>query len=370
METIDCKNQKKCQRKGSKRPLKSNQNDFGSDLMKPSFPTTKRVQLPKHLSLDSPSQPEKLEGRTDEVSINEPQKPHLIQKDMPVVNEKGYPVFTPFFWLREEEHVEKSSQHSDDDKLIYTPPDVPCFSDMKDSDDEVPRKISPKGKTCILSNGTDFIDSEMFEWTQRPCSPELYSSPIEMQVEDTEEHGVVEAEAASANETSCLKPKPKKRGKKGIKACMKSGEFVDEQHYEIEVDIHGIRDGPRLGRLRLINKQPKLFYGFKFFFMGDFEPSCKGYLQDLVIAAGGKVLSRKPVSGHEANLPLRPSVSTTIIIYSLELPDNCEPADKNLILNDRRNSAKFLASCTGAVVASNSWIMNSIAGHKLQNLAY
>ncbi|CAI9760072.1 unnamed protein product [Fraxinus pennsylvanica] len=875
METIDLENQKRRQRKGSKRPLKSDQKDFGSDLMKPSFPTKKRVQLPKHLSLESPTQPEKLEGRTNEVSINEPQKPHPIQKDMPIVNEKGDPVFTPFFWLREEEHVEKSSQYSDEDKLIDTPPDVPCFSDMKDSDDEVPSKISPKGKTCILSNNTDFIDSEMFEWTQRPCSPELYSSPIEMQVEDTEERGAVEAEAASANETTRLKLKPKKRGKKGngkgsgevnssfpasssplskilhnkpgmrkpsrrvsnmtgsskskkslrsmcevtedpnqlqnvteqkmqaktgkkkkasnlrvkncvnnqndcseanihgrtqesiatlsdgvepltmgnktaladfsaslnqqecsaeshhlkkccksykncektiaypqidsdrskarklktgvanrrcekncnnrlrhlkkvkfsedvseanyednpqnlqkkammesqtfgnlganhdcvlsdnpskaekavsalsgvllqkcgtstnkfqcafchsaeeseasgvmvhylkgklvaesqngssdiihvhknctewapnvffeddcvinleaemgrsrrikccccgikgaalgcyekscrksfhvpcakltpecrwdyqnfvmlcplhascqlpnemlgsqskqkrksvaerqshihqpqvtknrestttlqwrchgktknlvlccstltdveketvsefaklsgvtilkswdlsvthviastdengtcrrtlkflmgvlegkwilsiewIKACMKSGEFVDEQHYEIGVDIHGIRDGPRLGRLRLINKQPKLFDGFKFFFMSDFEPSCKGYLHDLVIAAGGKVLSRKPVSGDEAILPLRPSVSTTFIIYSLELPENCKAANRNLILNDRRNNAKFLASCTGAVVASNSWIMNSIAGHKLQNLA-
>ncbi|CAI9773294.1 unnamed protein product [Fraxinus pennsylvanica] len=905
METIDPENQKKCQRKG----LKSNQKDCGSDFMKPSFPTKKRVQLPEYLSLESPTQHEKLEVRTNGISMNEPRKPHVIQKDMHVVNEKGDPVFTPFFWLREEDHAEKSSQHSDGDQVIYTPLDVPCFSDMKDSDDEVPSKTSPKGKTCILSNSTDFIDSEMFEWTQRPCSPELCSSPIEMQVEDTEELFGVEAEAASAYETTCLELRPKKRGQKSnekgsgkvnfsfppsscplskilhnkhgirkpskrvsnltgsskrkksmramsgvtgdpnelqnvtgqsmqeksgkkkkasslkvrnsinnrndcseasihertpesiatlsygvepltmgnrtaladfsaslnqqecssgshrlkkccksykssektiahpqtasdrlkagklktgkgdmskgqcneilifnsnnqssmlgkdknasylgeanrrceencnkllrhlkkvkfsegmseencehnsqnlhkkammerqtfgnfranrdcalsnnsskventastlsgvllrkcgtfpnkiqcafcnsaeesedsgvmvhylkgklvvesqngssdiihvhqnctewapnvffeddnvinleaeltrsrrikccccgikgaalgcyekscrksfhvpcakltpecrwdyqnfvmlcplhascqlpnemlgsqskqnrksvaerqsrihqpqvtkrcdsittlqwnchrktknlvlccsaltdvekeivsefaklsrvtilkswdlsvthviastdengscrrtlkflmgilegkwilsvewIKACMKSGEFVNEQHYEIGVDIHGIRDGPRLGRLRLINKQPKLFDGFKFFFMGDFEPSCKGYLHDLVIAAGGKILSRKPVSGEGAILPLRSSVSTTFIIYSLELPENCEPANRNLILNDRWNNAKSIASSTGAVVASNSWIMNSIAGHKLQNLA-
>ncbi|KAL2473833.1 Protein BREAST CANCER SUSCEPTIBILITY 1-like protein [Forsythia ovata] len=899
VETIHPENQKKCQRKGSKRPSKSNQKDCGSDFMKPSFPTKKRVQLPKHLSLESPMHPENLEGRTIEIAINEPQKPHLIQKDMPVVNEKKDPVFTPFFWLREEEHVEKPSQHSNGDQVIYTPPDAPCFSDMKDSDDEVPSKISPDGKTCILSNNADFIDSEMFEWTQRPCSPELCSSPIEMQVEDTEENGGVEAEAASANATVCLELRTKKREKKGnekgsgkvnfgfppsssplskilsnkcgkqkpskrfsnttgsskskrsmrtvcgetgdpnelqnvteqnmqeksgkkkrasnlkakncinnqndcseanvhertpesiatlsdgvepltmcnkialadfsaslnqqersegshlhlnwksykssektiahpqtasdrlkarklktgkgdinesqcnkvlvfnsrnqpsmlgndkkasysgvtnrslrhvkkvkfsenvseencednphnlhkkammegqtfgkfganrdcaltdnlsrvekavstlsgvllrkcetfpnkiqcafchsaeeseasgimvhylkgklvaesqngrsdvihvhknctewapnvffeddnvinleteltrsrrikccccgikgaalgcyekscrksfhvpcakltpecrwdyqnfvmlcplhascqlpnemlgsqskqkrkpaterqsqihqlqvtkkcessttlqwkchgktnlvlccstltdaeketvsqfaklsgvtilkswdlsvthviastdkngackrtlkflmgvlegkwilsvewIKACMKSREFVDEQHYEISVDIHGIRDGPRLGRLRLVNKQPKLFDGFKFFFMGDFKPSCKGYVHDLVIVAGGKVLSRKPVSGDEANLPLRHSASTTFIIYSLELPENCKPSNTNMILNDRRNSAESLASSTGAVVASNSWIMNSISGHKLQNLA-
>lgn len=103
--------------------------------------------------------------------------------------------------------------------------------------------------------------------------------------------------------------------------------------------------------------------------MGDFKLSCKGYLHDLVIAAGGKVLSRKPVSGDEAILFLRPSVPTSFIIYSLELPENCKPTDRNLILNERRNNAKSIASSTGAVVASDSWIMNSIAGHKLQNLA-
>jgi len=28
----------------------------------------------------------------------------------------------------------------------------------------------------------NLFDSEMFEWTQRPCSPELFSSPSKMQV--------------------------------------------------------------------------------------------------------------------------------------------------------------------------------------------
>ena len=40
----------------------------------------------------------------------------------------------------------------------------------------------------------------------------------------------------------------------GIKACMKVMQIVDEEPYEITVDIHGIRDGPRLGRLRLLNQ--------------------------------------------------------------------------------------------------------------------
>jgi len=35
---------------------------------------------------------------------------------------------------------------------------------------------------------------------------------------------------------------------------MKEMNPVDEERYEINVDIHGIRDGPRLGRLRVLNK--------------------------------------------------------------------------------------------------------------------
>lgn len=37
-------------------------------------------------------------------------------------------------------------------------------------------------ETRNLSNNADFIDSEMFDWTQRPCSPELCSSPPTIQV--------------------------------------------------------------------------------------------------------------------------------------------------------------------------------------------
>lgn len=35
---------------------------------------------------------------------------------------------------------------------------------------------------------------------------------------------------------------------------MKEMNPVGEERYEINVDVHGIRDGPRLGRLRVLNK--------------------------------------------------------------------------------------------------------------------
>ncbi|KAL6201474.1 hypothetical protein ACLB2K_025188 [Fragaria x ananassa] len=154
-----------------------------------------------------------------------------------------------------------------------------------------------------------------------------------------------------------------------IKACMEAMKLVNEEPYEISIDIYGIRDGPRLGRLRLQNKEPKLFDGLKFYFIGDYVPSYKGYLQDLVIAAGGTVLHRKPVPESQKGSSGSPLECRTFIIYSLELPDQCHPSKKGTVFNQRLADAKSLASSAGANVASNSWILNSIAACKLQCLS-
>lgn len=36
----------------------------------------------------------------------------------------------------------------------------------------------------------------------------------------------------------------------GIKACAEANHPVDEEPYEVNLDNHGFRDGPRTGRLR------------------------------------------------------------------------------------------------------------------------
>lgn len=112
-------------------------------------------------------------------------------------------------------------------------------------------------------------------------------------------------------------------------------------------------------------QEPKLFDGYTFYFMADFMPSYKGYLHDLIIAAGGKVLNRKPVSRDQA-VKSNSCPASIIIIYSLELPDQHKPSDRSSVLNNRRAHAEALAKSTGAIVATNSWILNCIAGHKLQ----
>ncbi|XP_077253825.1 breast cancer susceptibility1 [Tasmannia lanceolata] len=151
-----------------------------------------------------------------------------------------------------------------------------------------------------------------------------------------------------------------------IKDCLLAMEPVDEEQYEIRVDIHGINGGPRLGRLRVMNKQPKLFTGFKFYFTGEFMPSYKGYLQELIFAGGGIVLQRKPIS-RDQERPMDESSSLTIfIIYSVELPEKCASNNKSLIINQRTTEAETIANAIGAKAASNLWILDCIAACRLQ----
>lgn len=115
-------------------------------------------------------------------------------------------------------------------------------------------------------------------------------------------------------------------------------------------------------------QQPKLFNGFKFYLMGEFLPSYKGYLQDLIIAAGGTILHRKPVSKDQNAFLSGSPTYQTFIVYSLELPEKCDPSKQDMIFNHRQVDAEALASSTGAKAASNLRVMNSIAACKLQIL--
>lgn len=116
-------------------------------------------------------------------------------------------------------------------------------------------------------------------------------------------------------------------------------------------------------------QQQKLFHGLKFYPMGGFESSYRGYLQELIVAAGGTILHRKPISSDQGALLSGSSTCLTFIIYSLELPDKCDLSKKDMILTSRRNEAEGLASSTGAKAVSNSWVLNSIAACKLQSFA-
>ncbi|KAG7542072.1 Zinc finger RING-type [Arabidopsis thaliana x Arabidopsis arenosa] len=139
-----------------------------------------------------------------------------------------------------------------------------------------------------------------------------------------------------------------------IKACMKNTKYVSEEPYEITMDVHGIREGPHLGRQRALKKKPKLFNGLKFYIMGDFELAYKGYLQDLIVAAGGTILRRRPVSSDD-------NEASTIVVFSVE-------PSKKKTLTQRRSDAEALAKSARARAASSSWVLDSIAGCQILDL--
>ena len=130
--------------KGSRKKSKSNMTNTSSTFVKPSFPTKKRVQVPQCPFSESPTRLAILDSELSVIDREEPKRSSTILKDKPVLNDKGEPVLSPFFWLRDEEGVEKSSQHTDEGEFMdMTPVNAPAFSDIKDSDDEYPSNSTP-----------------------------------------------------------------------------------------------------------------------------------------------------------------------------------------------------------------------------------
>ncbi|KAK9706992.1 hypothetical protein RND81_07G166000 [Saponaria officinalis] len=154
---------------------------------------------------------------------------------------------------------------------------------------------------------------------------------------------------------------------KWVRDCTKALKLVEETPYEINCDIYGIKNGPYLGRSRLLNKQPKLFSGFKFYLTGDFETSFMRYLQDLATTAGGTILHRKPIAEDSGISAFCSPATPTLIIYA-EQPDKCNPSRKDLTSERRRSDAEALMSSSGARVAHEKWVLDCIAGHKVLDL--
>lgn len=103
-----------------------------------------------------------------------------------------------------------------------------------------------------------------------------------------------------------------------------------------------------------ILQEPKLFNGLKFYIMGEFEPAYKGYLQDLIVAAGGTILRRRPVFYDKDE-------ASAIIVFSVE-------PSKKKTLTQRRSDAEALAKSARARAASSSWVLDSIAGCQILDL--
>ncbi|KAH7352842.1 hypothetical protein KP509_19G066200 [Ceratopteris richardii] len=133
-------------------------------------------------------------------------------------------------------------------------------------------------------------------------------------------------------------------------ACLEAGNPVNEELYEITIDIHGTIGGPKQGRLLTIHKAPKLLSKLQFYFMPDFYPSYKGDLQALVMAGGGAILHRKPVFLETEK------EQCTLIVYNNEDSSSVQDA-----VTSRKQEAENLAVSVGASVVPQQWILDSLA---------
>lgn len=145
------KEKKISQRNERRETCNLNLKGSGSLNVKSSFPTKKRVQVPQCPFSATTRQHVQFEGELgDNTDILSEKSSRKVKN--PSTNEKGEPVLSPFFWLREEEEsVESLSQHDDVDELTNAPvPNAPSFSDIKDSDDEICDGLSPQVSILLV----------------------------------------------------------------------------------------------------------------------------------------------------------------------------------------------------------------------------
>ncbi|KAK8674421.1 hypothetical protein V6N13_112712 [Hibiscus sabdariffa] len=151
-----------------------------------------------------------------------------------------------------------------------------------------------------------------------------------------------------------------------IKECMKAMHPLNEEPYEVSLDNHGCRDGPKTGRLRVLDNAPKLFEGFNFYFMGDFVSGYKEDLQNLVVTAGGTVLTRMEEL-IEHNIGCHQTTQTKMaVVYNLDAPQGSELGEEVSIIWQRVSEAQDLATKISGQVIGHTWLLESIAACKLQ----
>ncbi|XP_039021093.1 BRCA1-associated RING domain protein 1-like isoform X2 [Hibiscus syriacus] len=151
-----------------------------------------------------------------------------------------------------------------------------------------------------------------------------------------------------------------------VKECLKAMHPLSEEPYEVSLDNHGCCDGPKTGRLRVLNDAPKLFDGFNFYFVGDFVSGFKEDLQNLVVTAGGTVLMRMEELIEHNNNGDQTSQAKMVVVYNLDAPQGSELGEEVSIIWQRVSEAQDLASKISGLVIGHTWLLESIAACKLQ----
>lgn len=105
--------------------------------MGPTFPIKKRIQVPQHHPQETPTRPVNLQGEKRELIKDVTQTNVSRPEGTARLHENEETLFTPFFWLRNEEDAEPTTQLTPLDPVNGSLPDGPCFSDIKDTNDDV-----------------------------------------------------------------------------------------------------------------------------------------------------------------------------------------------------------------------------------------
>ncbi|KAF6145542.1 hypothetical protein GIB67_037575 [Kingdonia uniflora] len=135
-----------------------------------------------------------------------------------------------------------------------------------------------------------------------------------------------------------------------VNKCMEAMHPIEEEPYEVSLDVYGRRDGPKSGRLRQMNKAPKLFTDISFYLCGEFD--YKEDLEDLMLDAGGMLLT-------ESMLVSQTCDTQTVSSKTLVVLPQCQPEQLH-------EEAKTLAARTRSLLVDHSWIFDSIAASVLQ----
>lgn len=146
-----------------------------------------------------------------------------------------------------------------------------------------------------------------------------------------------------------------------IKACMKAGQPVPEEHYEISqvgIEAHTGFNGPTKGRLNAINKAPKIFHGVRFCFGDQFESLERGILEDLVLDAGGIVLRKDELTSLHAELS---SSGSSYIVVNEDFSPEWSEVDRKKVLEKRSDEVVALKLISGFQVIGNASILDTIA---------
>lgn len=139
----------------SKKKKELNKADAGSNSsssMMPSFPAKKRVHVTPYPPTETPIRPQRVIKSANPSTQSEAIQIFNKNNDN---HKPSDPVFSPFFWLRErnegvddDDSDKHTTQHTADVSAFNV---LPCFSDIKDSDDEDQMKNTPLVRRATLT---------------------------------------------------------------------------------------------------------------------------------------------------------------------------------------------------------------------------